>query len=199
MTKPDRTATSGPGRDGFPSRPKGVECSAVSNEKSTPKGRLGEPSLPDRLGEPLPVRKQMGHVPPPHANTGAIFFVTINCQQRGKNQLCFAETAKVLLDAVRFYHNAGKWFASLLVVMPDHVHGLFGFPMEQGLQEIVSSWKRFTARKTKIEWQRDFFDHRLRQEESYAEKANYIRQNPVRKGLIARAEDWPYVIENDPW
>lgn len=36
-------------------------------------------------------------------------------------------------------------------------------------------------------WQRDFFDHRLRSIESAAEKAQYIRMNPVRAGLVNRS------------
>jgi len=36
-----------------------------------------------------------------------------------------------------------------------------------------------------IKWQRDFFEHRLRSDESWREKADYILANPVRKGLVA--------------
>jgi len=38
-------------------------------------------------------------------------------------------------------------------------------------------------------WQRGFFDHLLRSDESYAEKWNYVRENPVRAGLAQSAED----------
>jgi REP element-mobilizing transposase RayT len=38
-------------------------------------------------------------------------------------------------------------------------------------------------------WQREFFDHVLRSEESYARKWEYVLQNPVRAGLTTRAED----------
>jgi putative transposase len=41
-------------------------------------------------------------------------------------------------------------------------------------------------------WQRGFFDHLLRGSESYSEKWNYVRENPVRAGLVASADDWPY-------
>ena len=44
-------------------------------------------------------------------------------------------------------------------------------------------------------WQRRFFDHVLRSDESYAQKWNYVRENPVRAGLVAKAEDWPYAGE----
>src|SRR5205814_7592098 len=38
------------------------------------------------------------------------------------------------------------------------------------------------------------FDHRLRHDESEAEKFEYIRQNPVRAGLIREEDEWPYVF-----
>lgn len=50
-----------------------------------------------------------------------------------------------------------------------------------------------TAKQTGVQWQRDFFDHRLRSDESFGDKANYIRMNPARKGLVLREEEWRYV------
>jgi hypothetical protein len=44
-----------------------------------------------------------------------------------------------------------------------------------------------------VDWQRDFFDHRLRDHHEADEKTNYILMNPVRKGLCERAEDWVWV------
>lgn len=41
-------------------------------------------------------------------------------------------------------------------------------------------------------WQKGFFDHVMRSEESYSEKWLYVAENPVRKHLAARPEDWPY-------
>ena len=48
------------------------------------------------------------------------------------------------------------------------------------------------------EWQRDFFEHRLRSDESWREKADYILANPVRKGLITEVSQWPYVFFPNP-
>jgi putative transposase len=79
--------------------------------------------------------------------------------------------------------------------MPDHAHLLLSFP-EGGkrIQTVVSKWKGWTTKTIGIRWQRDFFEHRLRREESFREKADYILDNPLRAGLISRAEDWPYVF-----
>jgi len=47
-------------------------------------------------------------------------------------------------------------------------------------------------------WQKGFFDHVMRSEESYSEKWLYVAENPVRKKLAACSEDWPYQGEIYP-
>ncbi len=47
-------------------------------------------------------------------------------------------------------------------------------------------------------WQKGFFDHVMRSEESYSEKWLYVAENPVRKKLAARLEEWPYQGEIYP-
>jgi len=41
-------------------------------------------------------------------------------------------------------------------------------------------------------WEEGFFDHVLRSNESYSQKWNYVRKNPVRAGLVKSVTDWPY-------
>ena len=41
-------------------------------------------------------------------------------------------------------------------------------------------------------FQRDCWDRQLRTGESYKQKWEYVRNNPVRKGLVANADEWPY-------
>jgi putative transposase len=78
--------------------------------------------------------------------------------------------------------------------MPDHVHALISFPPSgKTMKQVIETWKEWTTKQLSIDWQRDFFEHRLRDEASWREKADYILQNPVRRGLVDRAEDWPYV------
>jgi REP element-mobilizing transposase RayT len=77
------------------------------------------------------------------------------------------------------------------VIMPDHLHvfvaGGRGFHLSQWVRQL----KVALTREPKL-WQRGFFDHLLRSEESYAQKWEYVHQNPVRAGLVERVEDWPY-------
>ena len=41
-------------------------------------------------------------------------------------------------------------------------------------------------------FQRDCWDRQLRTGEIYTQKWEYVRNNPVRKGLVANADGWPY-------
>ncbi len=41
-------------------------------------------------------------------------------------------------------------------------------------------------------WQKDFFDHIIRKEEGLVNVAKYILENPVRKGLVAHWQEYPY-------
>ena len=56
-----------------------------------------------------------------------------------------------------------------------------------------AQWKEYTAKRLGLHWQRDFFDHRLRTDESFREKADYILMNPVRAGLCKSPGEWPHV------
>jgi putative transposase len=103
------------------------------------------------------------------------------------------DIAAGLWDSIVHRAETGQWWPTLFLVMPDHIHILVRFPVEPGMRKTMTAWKRYTAHTQGIPWQRDFFDHRLRNDESLVEKAHYIRNNPVRAGLAKDARDWPYV------
>jgi hypothetical protein len=42
-------------------------------------------------------------------------------------------------------------------------------------------------------WEEESFDHLLRSNESLKEKCEYIRQNPAKRGLVQKAEDYPWL------
>ncbi len=95
-----------------------------------------------------------------------------------------------------------------VVVMPDHVHLVFG-PLrdENGwpfpLVDIMQCLKGATAHRiNKLldrsgpVWEEESFDHVLRSTESLKEKCEYIRQNPVRAGLVDKPEDYRWLWVN---
>ena len=87
-----------------------------------------------------------------------VYFITINCRQRGLNLLTHPELAAALLDTVKLRNDRFIWFAHIFLLMPDHVHALLSFPPSRNtVHQTVTLWKRWTARQMGIEWQRDFF------------------------------------------
>jgi len=141
-------------------------------------------------------RRSLPHDPPHFIGTSdAVFFITLCCKTRGQNQLCHRETANVIFASARFYFERGAWGLPLLLLMPDHLHMLATFGQDTGMKRVIRNWKRYLSNHAGIDWERDFFDHRLRGDEGFTEKANYILNNPVRAGLVARFEDWPYQLE----
>lgn len=129
-----------------------------------------------------------------------IFFVT-TCVAGRKPLLAKPDIHAILQDEWSEMRQRHGWAVGRYVVMPDHVH----FFMAPGpseatpLNQAIGKWKDWTAKRIlKLSagaaplWQPEFFDHRLRSKESLAEKWTYVRNNPVRAGLVAQAEEWSY-------
>jgi len=123
---------------------------------------------------------------------GEVFFITICCVPRGSNQLANAGIWQAIDEALALKEFSGELTCRIALAMPDHFHALLGFPGAKPMVQVVTAMKSWMASQHGIRWQRDFFDHRVRGWESAREKAEYIRMNPVRAGLIANPKDWPY-------
>jgi REP element-mobilizing transposase RayT len=113
---------------------------------------------------------------------GEVFFITICCAERGRNQLAIPEVWQIIDDSLSAYEAAGDLKVRLALAMPDHLHALFSFPGNRRMSAVMKGLKSWTAKRGGVSWQRDFFDHRLRSAESGVEKARYIRNNP----------EWPF-------
>jgi REP element-mobilizing transposase RayT len=131
--------------------------------------------------------------------TNPRYFITI-CTVNRRKILAEEKAVFVLRREWESAMERHGWAIGSYVVMPDHVH-FFCTDGEQGvrLSEFVGKWKEWTTKALKREagldgqiWQKGFFDHLLRSSESYSEKWEYVRNNPVRAGLVAQPEDWPF-------
>jgi mono/diheme cytochrome c family protein len=139
------------------------------NQREDSVGRARPPAAPGH-----PQREKVPHDRPLWLRPeDEIFFITICCQQRGRNQLCRPNFASAIFDSIEFRNRNQIWYGHLVILMPDRLHALISFPFEKPMKQIIGDWKRFLATKLKINWQRDFFDHRLRRDES--ENNAYIK------------------------
>jgi putative transposase len=115
----------------------------------------------------------------------------------GRRDLFSRESwAKLLIETI--YHYRGSAFLlHEFVIMPDHIHVLFTpkTSLEKAVQFIKGGFS-YRARKelgSSLEiWQKGFSDHRIRDASDYRVHQIYVQQNPVRKHLCERAEDYPY-------
>ena len=84
------------------------------------------------------------------------------------------------------------------VIMPDHIHMFIRGHKEFSLSVYIRLMKQYITKclgcgtGADPVWQPGFFDHILRNTESYFEKWNYVRHNPVRAGLVAEPDLWPF-------
>lgn len=143
-------------------------------------------------------RKSLAHEVPPHIRPnpeGDVFFITISCKQRGTNQLAKDEIWKAILETLLLRESNGEIQIRLVLAMPDHLHGLFSFHGVKPMKQVIRDFKSWMAKTQGIKWERDFFDHRLRSWESARQKGEYIRENPVRAGLLEIREEWEYVYD----
>ena len=143
---------------------------------------------------------KLHHGVPHWVEPGALFHIRV-ALDRAKDQqpLTSPPLAQKLLESARFYEAKQRWHITLFLLMPDHLHALLSFAIDQSMSSAVGDWKHFHTRKHRIVWHEGFFDHRLRDDErgeQLSAKMNYIRQNPVVAGLCANAADWPWVIES---
>ena len=156
-------------------------------------GGFALPGSPGRLAPPtaeLPVRRKLPHGLPPFPVAGPIIqFVTINAAERGGEP--FLPVAAEMLESARFYHEHGRWFLNLFLIMPEHLHMLASFPNGR-VKETCGAWKGYLRKTLGVRFQSDCFEHRIRNEAEFAEKWNYICQNPVRMGLVESADEWLY-------
>lgn len=83
--------------------------------------------------------------------------------------------------------------------MPDHLHVLLRLAGDESLSHLVNRVKSVTARAAveaasglKPIWMRGFHDRAIRNEAECEMAARYVLENPVRAGLVARVEDYPY-------
>ena len=97
--------------------------------------------------------------------------------------------ALMVANALKHFADARyKLFA--WCVMPNHVHALFQPLGEFDLSNTLHSWKSFTAKeankllgRTGGFWQRESYDHLIRDPADFNHHFRYIRENPSAAGL----------------
>jgi putative transposase len=131
---------------------------------------------------------------------GSVYFVT---WPLAKTQpLLHPEERGLVADSIR--HFDGQRYKLLAyVIMDDHVHVLVLPHEEISLEDILHSWKSFTAKRLRRSWKRsspiwqdEYFDRIIRDEAELIEKTEYILGNPSKRW--PETQDYPWVWYGSP-
>jgi REP element-mobilizing transposase RayT len=110
------------------------------------------------------------------------------------------EPACARIVETALHHFDGERYRLLAwVIMPNHVHLLIEQIVGWPLDRLIHSWKSFTAKEINRTqgssgsvWARDYYDRFVRDGTHFENALAYIRNNPVKAGLVGRPEDWPW-------
>ncbi len=171
-----------------------------AGETGTTPPRAGVPHrtvLPQARPGKMRYRRNLPHL---QADAKTIFLTFCT-----HNHLVLPESVRTEVLSHCLHDDGAKIHVHGVVVMPDHVHRVFtplsdanGCPYT--LAEVSNSIKGASAhtinrvlnRRGPV-WQDESFDHVLRREEVIAAKVQYICENPIRKGLCQRTEEYPWL------
>ena len=183
----------------------------------SPRGEGGCPQPPLRIVDEtvktieLPLRKHPSHNSVRERGfRSTILFVTVCTNGRAPILADIQMQCKILTAWV----NAANWIVGRYVIMPDHIH-FFCAPSKYPAPDFhkwMKFWKRLSTQMMSDRsggrlssaaagrvsscaaklWQDGCWDTQMRIGAQYEEKWQYVRNNPVRKGLVENADDWPY-------
>ncbi len=135
---------------------------------------------------------------------GCYFFTVVTHRRRP----LFRNEANVqrLRTAIRRTRRAHPFQIDAIVILPDHLHALLTLPA--GDSDYARRWKVLKALFTQsgpdlpgdrvgrpgkcTVWQQRYWEHCIRDEMDYQRHIDYIHYNPVKHGLVASPEQWPY-------
>jgi REP element-mobilizing transposase RayT len=122
-----------------------------------------------------------------------LYFVTFNTHHRKK----LLANDRIQRHFVDFAQSGGQRGMAIgrYVIMPDHIHLFARSSCDSPLTQWMRLLKRYLSKAISApppHWQRGFFDHLIRHSESYAEKWEYVCQNPARAGFVSDFNDWPW-------
>lgn len=138
---------------------------------------------------------------------GGTYFFTVNCLQRGKNDL-LVRNIDLLREVIAKVKKTHPFKIHAWVVLPEHMHCVIELP--EGDADFKTRWmlikmlfsrsipkneRRSDVRIQRRErgiWQRRYWEHLIKNEADYQAHVDYVHINPVKHGLVTQVKDWPY-------
>jgi S-adenosylmethionine decarboxylase proenzyme len=116
-------------------------------------------------------------------------------QNYGECHLQKTEIAKIVADAIKHF-DGERYHLYAWCIMPNHVHLVFRTINRHKLEDILHSWKSYTAheinkvlQKEGQFWQREYYDHLVRDQKEFENMIQYTLNNPIKANL----KNWQWV------
>jgi len=134
--------------------------------------------------------------------TGHSHFVTFTCYRRSLH-LKNPTACQAVLCALENSRQRYRFDLYGFVLMPEHVHLLLSEPRRGTLAHALQSLKSASARTARPRasarntgpvsfWQARYYDRYMRDYREFSQTLRYIHRNPVKRGLCASPEEWPW-------
>jgi putative transposase len=138
---------------------------------------------------------------------GGTWFFTVNLLQRTNNSLLIQEI-ELLRKVVKKIRQRYPFYINAWVVLPEHMHAIWTLPERDSnfslRWRLIKSGFSIALPKTESLsqvredagergiWQRNYWEHLIKNELDYQRHFDYVHVNPLKHGLVARVIDWPY-------
>jgi putative transposase len=126
-------------------------------------------------------------------HTGNFHFITFSCFHRLPH-LSSAAARDLFENALERTRLSRRFVVAGYVVMPEHVHLLMGEPVKGAVADAIHALKLSVTlrRRERPFWQARYYDFNVRTPQKRVEKLRYMHRNPVKRGLVAKPEDWKW-------
>jgi len=147
--------------------------------------------------------------PPPHKASAGEAFVWMDrysdVARAGPLFLKQEPVAQLVVHSLFKGAELGHYKLAAFVVMANHVHVLLLPLVAPSI--LLKSLKGYTAREAnrllgrtgEPFWQRESYDHWVRNADEFRKITAYIENNPVKAGIAVRAEDYAWSSANAEW
>ncbi len=124
------------------------------------------------------------------------YFITC-CTNQKKPHFKDKDIVGIMVDVLKETSQRFNFRVYAYCFMPDHLHLLVTGGETSSLGEFMRFFKQktsfmFKKREGNSLWQRSYYNHVLRKEETLRDVALYIFHNPVRKKLVENYQDYPF-------
>jgi len=128
-----------------------------------------------------------------YQQSGCFHFLTFSCYHR--LPYFVAETARGLFErSLEVMRTRYDFVVCGYVVMPEHVHLLVSEPKNALLCTAIQALKLSVTVQSAERpfWLARYYDFNVHNEEKRVEKLRYMHRNPVKRGLVAKPDDWAW-------